>query len=79
MSIAPAARGHGVAMALHEELRKFAKDKGLDGIALGTSSYQTGAIALYRKLGYKQTNVVHRTVPLGGPVVSFLSFELPLP
>jgi ribosomal protein S18 acetylase RimI-like enzyme len=74
MSVSSAARGRGVALALHAELERFARAKGLGGIFLRTSSMQHAAVALYRKVGY--TLVSQRPIPVSilGAAIKHLEF-----
>lgn len=50
--VAPAARGHGVGTALMQALEDLAREHRFAKITLEVASTNSGAIALYRRLGY---------------------------
>ena len=50
--VAPAARGHGVGTALMSALEDLAREHRFAKVTLEVAASNTGAIALYRRLGY---------------------------
>lgn len=55
MFVSPAFRGRGIARTLLAELEGIARERGCARVRLDTSDYLTGAIALYRSAGYRET------------------------
>ncbi|XP_030626171.1 putative N-acetyltransferase 8B [Chanos chanos] len=53
--VSPQRRGNGLGMHLAETAIEFCKEQGLSTIVIETSSTQTAALALFQKLGFKQT------------------------
>jgi GNAT superfamily N-acetyltransferase len=54
LAIYPAVRGHGAARALIATIERLAREAGAPVFAFHTSSFMTGAIALYERLGYQR-------------------------
>lgn len=52
IAVTKAAEGTGVGRALMEHAERWARDRGLDEIALDVFASNTGAIAFYRKAGF---------------------------
>lgn len=60
IEIDPAHRRHGYAEAAMRRLEEFARAQGVDRIALHVFGTNSGAIDLYRKLGYESTSLLMR-------------------
>jgi ribosomal protein S18 acetylase RimI-like enzyme len=69
--VAPERRGHGLGRALMEAAIDLARERGADGMDLGTSEDDVAARALYESLGF--TNREGRP---DGPVMYFYEREL---
>lgn len=54
IAVAPEARRQGVASALLEEFHRYGREHGLAGLFLEVRPSNTGAAALYEKLGYRE-------------------------
>lgn len=54
IAVAPAARRQGIASALLEEFRRYGREHGLVNLFLEVRPSNTGAAALYEKLGYRE-------------------------
>lgn len=54
IAVAPAARRQGIASALLEEFRRYGRKHGLANLFLEVRPSNTGAAALYEKLGYRE-------------------------
>lgn len=52
IAVAPAARRQGIASALMEAFHRYGRDHGLTNLFLEVRPSNTGAAALYRKMGY---------------------------
>jgi ribosomal protein S18 acetylase RimI-like enzyme len=65
--VAPAARGLGVGAALVDAIAKAAARIGYDELRLDTLPTMTGAIALYRRLGFEEI-VPYYDTPVAGTV-----------
>ena len=57
IAVDPEYRKQGIATHLIAELEKWAKSKGGDSMMLEVEVTNSGAIALYLKLGYKKLNI----------------------
>ncbi|XP_049335466.1 N-acetyltransferase family 8 member 3-like isoform X2 [Astyanax mexicanus] len=53
MIVSPAARRTGLGSRLGQTAENFCKERGLSRIVLNTTSTQTAALALYKKMGYR--------------------------
>jgi ribosomal protein S18 acetylase RimI-like enzyme len=79
MSVAPSARGKGVARALFSALKRFCAEKEYMRIVLSTSSLQAAACHLYPSLGFEAEHraPIGRSLPerllLPGLAVTFFS------
>jgi len=77
LAVHPAARGHGVARALLATAERLAREAGAPVFAFHTSSFMTGAISLYERLGYLRApefdyNLAARYSRFGAkPIMSF--------
>lgn len=72
----PAFRGTGVGRRLLDAALAHSRAKGFDNLYLWTTSLQQQAVAIYQKLGFKQTAAVERQ--LWGHQLNELRFDLPL-
>lgn len=54
LAVAPEAQGKGIATALISECIARAKAKGFQSIGLHTGEFMTGAMRLYKKLGFER-------------------------
>lgn len=54
IAVAPAARRQGIASALLEEFHRYGREHGLASLFLEVRPSNTGAAALYEKLGYRE-------------------------
>jgi putative acetyltransferase len=54
MYVRPQFRGQGLGKRMLEQLESYAQERGLSLLRLETGIYQTEAIALYEKYGFKQ-------------------------
>ena len=54
MYVRPACRGRGLARAMLESLARFARERGAGSLRLETGVYQTEAIALYERSGFRR-------------------------
>lgn len=54
MYVRPAWRGRGLARAMLEHLASFAREHGAESLRLETGIYQTEAIALYERSGFRR-------------------------
>jgi ribosomal protein S18 acetylase RimI-like enzyme len=57
--VAPSARGLGLATRLMAELERSARAHGADRLRLDTNAGLTEAIAMYRRLGYREVPRFH--------------------
>lgn len=57
--VSPAYRRQGVALALLEETRRFAKDSGVARLGLATGAGNIEARAAYEKFGYKKDPFIY--------------------
>jgi ribosomal protein S18 acetylase RimI-like enzyme len=73
MTISSRFQRRGIGSRLLEQLRDHAKKHGLREIYLGTTQYQTAAVALYKKAGFK----IVKDLPLVGMARIFI-FKLDL-
>jgi len=72
MYVAPAGRRRGIARRLLARLEAIAAERGCRAVRLDTAAHLTGAIALYRAVGYREISAYN-----SGPVAD-LWFERPL-
>ncbi len=63
--VSPVARKHGVGKALAEHLIDRARQAGYRAMCLETSTHQTGAITLWRSLGFEEV-AAYDDVPASG-------------
>lgn len=77
MWVAPEARRGGVGSALIEALIDWARDDGAEGLRLEVGAHNTGAIALYRKHGFRPTGISY-TLPPPRSHITEIQFELKL-
>jgi L-phenylalanine/L-methionine N-acetyltransferase len=54
MAVAPEWRGRGVGAALMQEVIRWAKEVGVEKLALSVYPHNEAAMALYRKFGFKE-------------------------
>jgi ribosomal protein S18 acetylase RimI-like enzyme len=75
-----AARGAGIGRALMETADTSAREAGLGLVSLNVRDDNTGAVSLYRRLGYTETKRAHASVPgvFDGDVIHMVR-ELPDP
>ncbi|MBW6455337.1 MAG: GNAT family N-acetyltransferase [Trueperaceae bacterium] len=69
VAVAPGWRGRGVGSALMDDARRWATSRRLRKLQLHVRAGNTGAIALYRRLGYEAEGVLREQVavdPRGG-------------
>ncbi len=65
MWVSPAARGRGVADSLVEAVAAWALERGSHTLELAVMPGNSRAIALYRRLGFKQTDILGSPTPDG--------------
>eukprot|EP01062_Namystynia_karyoxenos_P006165 TRINITY_DN12156_c0_g1_i1.p1 TRINITY_DN12156_c0_g1~~TRINITY_DN12156_c0_g1_i1.p1 ORF type:complete len:281 (+),score=79.21 TRINITY_DN12156_c0_g1_i1:96-845(+) len=75
MSVCSKARRQNIASKLYSALEAHARDAGLRGITLTTSSAQWQAMALYRKLGFVEKKRVPIPIPLIGSATTVHFFD----
>lgn len=63
--VAPAARGHGVGTAMMHALEDLAREHRFAKITLEVAATNSGAIALYRRLGYSGLDAAAASAPQG--------------
>ncbi|NLB89982.1 MAG: GNAT family N-acetyltransferase [Clostridiales bacterium] len=74
LMIDPDLQKQGLGKAVMDWIFSYGKEQGYDSIRLDTYSQNLGALALYRKMGYRESGIVHFREKEG----PFICFEMPL-
>jgi RimJ/RimL family protein N-acetyltransferase len=78
LMVAAAERRRGIASALMEEAFKWARATGVSKVELEVFPHNEPAIALYRKLGFREEGLRRRRYRVGGAYVDALLMALDL-
>jgi len=78
LMVAAAARRRGVGSALMKEAIKWARGIGVDKLELTVFPHNEPAIALYRKLGFREEGLIRRRYFIGGRYIDAMLMGLDL-
>jgi RimJ/RimL family protein N-acetyltransferase len=78
LMVAAGARRRGIGSALMEEAIKWARGIGVDKLELTVFPHNDPAIALYRKLGFREEGLIRRRYFIGGRYIDAMVMGLDL-
>lgn len=75
--VAPDQRGKGIGTAVVQYLTRAAREMGTGCVEIGVQAHNTGALALYRRLGFRDSYTRDMDLGRGPELIIYLRLKLP--